>query len=293
MRVEGPESSYVCNVWPRDDGHEDAVKCDITTRIPHCTSPGEDELRGNRPNFRERREKFCTVQKVIVKKVTRLSVDVVFTEVSEVKRYKSCVKEGTNLTHLGPLKKSVLDIVRKYYVTDNMCVDCTSLRIAKLYGIAHLKISNVDTGNADIKYGKVSSQTKVQITDVMSYRKYSMKSSGQEVLCAGCDLQVQILTGFLNLPILYTKAGGGDLGINWPHGILIQGPSGTGKTSLVMKVVHDLDLIVLTTNGTEVFGERPGEGEEKLRKLFGKAMDLSDEAPCVILIEDLEVETLF
>jgi transitional endoplasmic reticulum ATPase len=50
-----------------------------------------------------------------------------------------------------------------------------------------------------------------------------------------------------------------------PKGILLRGPAGTGKTSLVKYVGYECNAYVITINGPEVFGARPGESEENLK----------------------------
>ena len=41
-------------------------------------------------------------------------------------------------------------------------------------------------------------------------------------------------------------------------------------------------------NGADICGGRPGEGEERLRQLFDKALNISEDGPCVLFIDEID-----
>ena len=41
-------------------------------------------------------------------------------------------------------------------------------------------------------------------------------------------------------------------------------------------------------NGADICGSRPGEGEERLRQLFDKALSISEDGPCVLFIDEID-----
>lgn len=59
--------------------------------------------------------------------------------------------------------------------------------------------------------------------------------------------------------------------------MLIVGPPGCGKTSLVRRVAADSKAVLVTVRGPEVYCPRPGDTEGWLREVFGEAADLTRE----------------
>ena len=58
------------------------------------------------------------------------------------------------------------------------------------------------------------------------------------------------------------------LGISPPHGFLLVGPPGCGKSLVANAIAGELDLPYFRIAATEVVSGISGESEEKLRKLF-------------------------
>ena len=58
-------------------------------------------------------------------------------------------------------------------------------------------------------------------------------------------------------PLLY-EAEGRSLGIQWPTGLLIHGPAGCGKTTLVHSVAKDFGFTVRTITPASVYGAYTG-----------------------------------
>jgi SpoVK/Ycf46/Vps4 family AAA+-type ATPase len=90
-------------------------------------------------------------------------------------------------------------------------------------------------------------------------------------------------------PVLYHQEAA-DLGVKWPRGVLLHGPSGTGKTSAVYAVASEFNAIVhLVTAGT-IIGAFVGESERKLREIFATAARDAEEsgAPVVLFLDDVD-----
>ncbi|XP_047338722.1 calmodulin-interacting protein 111 [Impatiens glandulifera] len=75
------------------------------------------------------------------------------------------------------------------------------------------------------------------------------------------------------------------LGLRPIKGVLIHGPPGTGKTSLIKKCVREADIRLYTVNGPEIFGQYQGESEQALHEVFDLA---SKTAPAVVFIDELD-----
>lgn len=70
-----------------------------------------------------------------------------------------------------------------------------------------------------------------------------------------------------------------------PSGILLYGPSGTGKSLIVRALATESQLKLLPVRGAEIFSQWLGESEEAIRQLFVLARQL---APTLVFIDQLE-----
>ncbi|WP_129113495.1 CDC48 family AAA ATPase [Halegenticoccus tardaugens] len=75
------------------------------------------------------------------------------------------------------------------------------------------------------------------------------------------------------------------LGITPPTGVLLHGPSGTGKTLLTTAIANETEAHVERVSGPEIVSKRYGEAEERLREAFEAA---TRNAPALVFIDDLD-----
>lgn len=75
------------------------------------------------------------------------------------------------------------------------------------------------------------------------------------------------------------------LGITPPKGIILYGPSGTGKTMIVKALAHESELNFISIKGSELDSQWYGETENALRNIFRKARQ---SAPCIIFIDEID-----
>ena len=75
------------------------------------------------------------------------------------------------------------------------------------------------------------------------------------------------------------------LGHSIPKGILLHGPSGTGKTMLAKAVATGSDANFISIKGPELLSKWVGESEKGVREVFRKARQAS---PCVIFFDEID-----
>jgi len=84
----------------------------------------------------------------------------------------------------------------------------------------------------------------------------------------------------MKYPGLYDK-----LGHKMPRGILLHGPSGTGKTLLAKAVATQSEANFVSVRGPELLSKWVGESERGIREIFRRARQAS---PCVIFFDEID-----
>jgi len=93
-------------------------------------------------------------------------------------------------------------------------------------------------------------------------------------------VEVQEIVSFLKNPEEYTR-----LGAKIPKGILLVGPTGTGKTLLAKAVAGEAEVPFFSLSGSEFVEMFVGVGASRVRDLFKKAKEI---APSIVFIDEID-----
>jgi transitional endoplasmic reticulum ATPase len=81
-------------------------------------------------------------------------------------------------------------------------------------------------------------------------------------------------------PRLFSRSG-----IRPPKGVMLSGPSGTGKTLMAKALAAESGLSFITADAAMIFSKWVGESEKALRQVFRKAKEA---APCILLFDEID-----
>lgn len=100
----------------------------------------------------------------------------------------------------------------------------------------------------------------------------------------GLEEQIREIRETVELPLLrkdlFVK-----VGIDPPKGVLLYGPSGTGKTLLAKAVAHETKATFIRVVGSELVHKYIGEGARIVREMFELARE---RAPSIVFIDELD-----
>ncbi|MEJ2715756.1 MAG: AAA family ATPase [Deltaproteobacteria bacterium] len=100
----------------------------------------------------------------------------------------------------------------------------------------------------------------------------------------GLDEAVRKVREVVQLPLQHPEIFH-QLGIDPPRGVLLHGPSGTGKTLIAKAVAGETGCYFKAISGTEIMDKYYGESEAKLRAAFEEAYN---NAPAIIFIDEID-----
>ena len=92
--------------------------------------------------------------------------------------------------------------------------------------------------------------------------------------------EIMEIVDFLKNPGTFTR-----LGARIPKGILVVGPSGTGKTLMAKAVAGEAGVPFFSLSGSEFVEMFVGVGASRVRDLFDQAMQ---KTPCIIFIDEID-----
>lgn len=130
---------------------------------------------------------------------------------------------------------------------------------------------------------RVSRSTRISLVDVDGKDYLSRNDTTFEDV-GGLDEAVRKVREVVQLPLRHPEIFE-RLGIDPPRGVLLHGPSGTGKTLIARAVAGDTGCYFKSIMGTEIMDKHYGESEAKLRAAFE---DAYNNAPAIIFIDEID-----
>lgn len=215
-----------------------------------------------------------------------VSVDVLLSDLDKVNESR---KSSTLHKQIHTNCKNLLF---RLCVKNNVVVDCRASRLATLCGVSHIIIKHVRSEASVVSANTayiIHKRTKVSIDKIHSEEWFEQMSSPKDCVKrpGGLDNVINMLLDLIRLP-LEEKEKFKVVGTQPPRGVLLCGPPGCGKTSLVKYICSVNNIFLVTINGPETFGARPGETESNLRRVFKKAKLMSQECACILFIDEID-----
>lgn len=185
--------------------------------------------------------------------------------------------------------KNAISLLRKLAVPKDV-VDTPTGPVFRPHSDGHRDKRVAPTGlNA-----KSNSGTNVGIIPVATFKKQPLPCSEESL--GACSAIFQQLSEMVEWPLLHGNLFA-NLGVEPPTGLLVTGPSGIGKTTVVNAFVHKLNADPATgrymdrvsffpVNANSIIQSKTGETEELIRRIFDEAREA---APSIIFFDNIEI----
>ncbi|XP_074651647.1 ATPase family gene 2 protein homolog B-like [Tubulanus polymorphus] len=280
VRIKTSYGEFICRVWPREDLQEGVMS--VSDRVM-AIDDHDGKLAVDWLNCRVNVPGDLNILKSVEPK--SLDLTIVVNENVDISKLKLRHKLLDNYLH---------NILDRRAVVENSQIDCTEHDLCALYGFHKILIMAKDQQQQQqqledgVDYAlTIGAKTKLIVKKILSKARHEQRCHKQKFNIAGLDQQIKVLTDLIKLPQLH-GAKLNKFGIPCSTGVLLLGPPGCGKTSLVRRVAAICDCYVVTVNGPELLGNRPGETETNLQNLFLKAKNHSLEGPCILFFDEID-----
>ncbi|XP_078097265.1 ATPase family gene 2 protein homolog B [Mustelus asterias] len=262
LRVCLPGGAALCAAWPRGDRAEGLLQLDTK-----CVSPG---LLG-RP-CRGLSLGLGQLQPLSSVRLRRVRVRVV-------------LEAGAPRGEAGAGAWELLrEPLRGVYLRPGFVV--VEPEPAAWPGLLRLEVRAVEPELGPGSAGLLGPGARLEVEAVLRPEQLRARGLG----LGGLEQAASPLREMLSLPLRFPKALG-RLGLPCPRGVLLLGPPGVGKSALLRALARELGLPLLEASPAALLGSRPGQSEQRLRRLFGQAQAQARAGPCLLFIDDME--TLF
>lgn len=130
---------------------------------------------------------------------------------------------------------------------------------------------------------RISPRTRLRFVDHEGNDYVSAKDTTFDDV-GGLDDAIRKVREVVQLPLRHPEIFS-QLGIDPPRGVLLHGPSGTGKTLIARAVAGETGCYFKSISGTEIMDKHYGESEAKLRAAFDEAQKST---PAIIFIDEID-----
>lgn len=130
---------------------------------------------------------------------------------------------------------------------------------------------------------RISPRTRVQLVDEDG-NEFLSRNDTSFADVGGLDDAIRKVREVVQLPLQHPQIFY-RLGIDPPRGVLLHGPSGTGKTLIARAVAGETGCWFRSVIGTEIMDKHYGESEAKLRAAFEEA---GKNAPSILFIDEID-----
>jgi transitional endoplasmic reticulum ATPase len=129
----------------------------------------------------------------------------------------------------------------------------------------------------------VSAKTQVKIENIITDKWMKIQERVQTTRMGGVDEAYKKLKELVVYPLQHPQV---FAQLCAPRGILLHGPPGCGKSSIVQQLCAENGLFLIPVTCSDLSSSDPGGSEEKLRNIFKESLSVS--SPTVLFLDGVD-----
>ena len=257
VQVSTNEGTFICKVYPKLDLSFDSAIVETTVQL-----------------YKERHETLLKQpmvacwQQSVIKLNSQSASSVAVTLVTESFQTNSTLCKY-------PLKNVLANRYFSQQSTVNVKQICPSSQVVKVL-ILEVKPEGFPVYSTN-------SKTKFTIKGVVTNKWFDIQSRVSEVKLGGLSQVYEKLKELVVQPLqnpqLFSQ-------LKVPRGILLHGPSGSGKSAVIQQLCHEFQLHLMPVTCSDLSSSEPGGSEEKLSTVVREAA--ANTQPTVLFLDDID-----
>lgn len=215
----------------------------------------------NQEQSRENKEILICINPIKVLTYHAISVKIVY-------KSGTCISISDKITYQDVIYK----ILYCYALGKNCVISCSGLKLADLFNIHSIIID--DAFPEEYSYGRINKNSKVEIVGILSTEQQYQTNEFDNIQLGGLHTIFNILKS--NLVMCQSSR------------VLVTGPSGTGKSSLVKKLCSDSKCFFSFIDGYKN-AELSVDKIKVIQMQFSAYQQLFPDRTCILFIDHIDV----
>ena len=181
-------------------------------------------------------------------------------------------------SHLDVMQELVHYLLLNRIVSVGAVIDCQYWPAAE-EAITCISITGMQSS---LQFALIDARTKIRKLSCIEL------SSHDEIIdIGGLDDTLSVLKDLVKINFHYSPVFK-KLGLPCIKAVMLQGPSGVGKTLLVKKLAQDLNASLVLLNGADIYASYEGESEKNLQSYFEDARRIAKKECCILFIDEVD-----
>ncbi|XP_049799392.1 spermatogenesis-associated protein 5-like protein 1 [Schistocerca nitens] len=271
----------VCKIYPRHNLHRSFVQVDTSVvkccgdfqESPDCVIPPIASVVEN--NVIEVKQLECVDSPVAFKS---LNVTVIFDSVTQLKLWKK---------NRNALISQLRAMLRLYVFTDCCLISFRNLKQIQKSGIHCVFVRDIYPSNKN-SCGRINSATKITISSFLSKVRFEqLQDKHAAPAIGGLDEACAKLIDIIEQSKQAREKP--RLTLRHHEQVLLAGPPGCGKTSLVRHVCACTSAVMISINALDICHSASNTQSSVLNHAFKESSNLTYEGVCVLVLEAIDI----